>query len=135
MGFGLGLGLRLVNLTNALQCFIDDGTMKLKGVSSLGTKKWACCELLTSEVQKGFLWTPKIGRKLVLGKKPMKICSQIVRRLFILRKKFKICQIEHFLLVCVCYYRLYHFNPVQFMSLFGHALFNYNPPKQGRKVW
>ena len=26
-------------------------------------------------------------------------------------------------------------NPVQFMSLFGHALFNYNPPKQGRKVW
>ena len=26
-------------------------------------------------------------------------------------------------------------NPVQFMSLFGHALFNYNPPKPGRKVW
>ena len=26
-------------------------------------------------------------------------------------------------------------NPVPFMSLFGHALFNYNPPKHSRKVW
>ena len=27
------------------------------------------------------------------------------------------------------------FNPVPFMSLFGHTLFNYNPPKHSRKVW
>ena len=26
-------------------------------------------------------------------------------------------------------------NPVLFMSLFGHALFNYNPPKRSREVW
>ena len=27
------------------------------------------------------------------------------------------------------------FNPVLFMSLFGHALFTYNPPKRSREVW
>ena len=26
-------------------------------------------------------------------------------------------------------------NPVPFMSLFGHAVFNYNPPKHSREVW
>ena len=28
-----------------------------------------------------------------------------------------------------------YFNPVLFMSLFGHALFIYNPPKHSREVW
>ena len=26
-------------------------------------------------------------------------------------------------------------NPILFLSLFGHALFNYNPPKHSREVW